>query len=145
RGGRIRLADAPDGRNPDSETWVFQAGTGLERPRTSTDNDRAAARLALRAPSFTDVDTTQTQLDAPPVAPTPPASVIIVNVNLDAYEETRHTALIASVILANCIRLLVLVAAWWLIDRALEPVATMTRQASQWSEHDLDQRFSPSR
>src|SRR5262249_9526516 len=35
------------------------------------------------------------------------------------------------------------VAAWWLIGRALEPVATMTRQASQWSEQDLDRRFNP--
>jgi signal transduction histidine kinase len=47
------------------------------------------------------------------------------------------------VILAGCIALLVLVAARWLIGRALEPVATMTRQASLWSEHDLDRRFSP--
>jgi signal transduction histidine kinase len=143
KGGQIRLPDAPDGRNPDSETWVFQAHTALERPRTSTANDRAAAQLAVRAPGFTDVDATATRLYAAPVALTRPPGVVVVGVNLGAYEETRHTALIASVILAGCIGLLVLVAAWWLIGRALEPVATMTRQASQWSEHDLDRRFSP--
>ena len=46
-------------------------------------------------------------------------------------------------LLAACVLLLVLIAARWLIGRALEPVATMTRQASEWSEHDLDRRFSP--
>jgi signal transduction histidine kinase len=143
KGGRIRLPDAPDARNPESETWVFQAGTALERPHTSAANDGAAARLALRADGFVDVDATETRLYAAPVSQTRPAGVVVVGVNLGAYEETRHTALIASVILASCIGLLVLVAARWLIDRALEPVATMTRQASQWSEHDLDRRFSP--
>jgi signal transduction histidine kinase len=142
-GGRIRLLDAPDARNTESETWVFQAGTALERPHTSAANDGAAARLALRADGFVDVDATETRLYAAPVSQTHPAGVVVVGVNLGAYEETRHTALIASVILAGCIGLLVLVAARWLIDRALEPVATMTRQASQWSEHDLDRRFSP--
>jgi signal transduction histidine kinase len=143
KGGQVRLPDAPDGRNPDSETWVFQAGSALERPRTSTANDRAAGQLAHHAPAFTDVGSTETRLYAAPVALTRPGGVVVVGVSLGAYEETRHTALIASVILAGCICLLVLVAARWLIGRALEPVATMTRQASQWSEHDLDRRFSP--
>jgi signal transduction histidine kinase len=143
KGGRIRLLDAPDARNPESETWVFQAGTPLERPHTSARNDLAAARLAPGAPGFIDVDDTETRLYAAPVALTHPAGVVVVGINLGAYEETRHTALVASAILAGCIGLLVLVAARWLIGRALEPVATMTRQASQWSEHDLDRRFSP--
>jgi signal transduction histidine kinase len=143
KGGQVRLPDAPDGRNPDSETWVFQAGSALERPRTSTANDVAAAQLALRAPGFADVNSTETRLYAAPVALTRPIAVVVVAVSLGAYEETRQTALIASVILAGCIGLLVLVAARWLIGRALDPVATMTRQASQWSEHDLDRRFTP--
>ncbi|MGZ4267135.1 MAG: hypothetical protein ACXVS6_23890, partial [Solirubrobacteraceae bacterium] len=67
-GGRVRLPDAPDGRNPDSEIWVFQADSALERPRTSTANDRAAAQLALRTPAFSDVDSTETRLYAAPVA-----------------------------------------------------------------------------
>jgi signal transduction histidine kinase len=141
--GQIRLPDAADARNPDSETWVFQSGRALERPRTPVENDRAAARLAPRAPRFTDVAATETRLYAAPVAGTRPVGAVVVGVNLGAYEETRHTALIASVILAACIGLLVLIAARWLIGRALEPVATMTRQASEWSEHDLDRRFGP--
>jgi signal transduction histidine kinase len=143
RGGQIQLPDAADARNPDSETWVFQGATALERPRTSPENDRGAAQLALRAPRSIDLAATETRLYAVPVSRTRPTGVVVVGVNLGAYEETRHTALVASVLLAACVVLLVLIAARWLIGRALEPVATMTRQASEWSEHDLDRRFSP--
>ena len=143
RHGQIQLPDAADARNPDSETWVFQGATALERPRTSAENDRAAAVLSVRAPGFSDVGATETRLYAAAVDGTHPSGVVVVGVNLGAYEETRHTALIASVLLAACVLLLVLIAARWLIGRALEPVATMTRQASEWSEHDLDRRFSP--
>jgi hypothetical protein len=94
--------------------------------------------LSVRAPRFSDVGATETRLYAAAVDGTRPSGVVVVGVNLGAYEETRHTALIASVLLAACVGLLVLIAARWLIGRALEPVATMTRQASEWSEHDLD-------
>jgi signal transduction histidine kinase len=50
--------------------------------------------------------------------------------------------LVASMILAVVVLLAVALAARWLIDRALRPVANMTRQAADWSEHDLDRRFS---
>src|SRR5207249_4103306 len=36
---------------------------------------------------------------------------------------------------------LVVLVARWLLASSLRPVARMTRQASEWSEHDLDQRF----
>ena len=36
----------------------------------------------------------------------------------------------------------VALAAAWLISKALSPVARMTRQAADWSEHDLDKRFA---
>lgn len=142
--GRIRLPEAPDGRSPDVEVWVFGGGSALERPHTSRANDAAASRLARRAPSFANVSSTDTQLYAAPVGEGRPVGAVVVGVSLRAFEETAHTALIASVILAGVILLLVLIAARWLIERALHPVAAMTRQASEWSEHDLDGRFAPS-
>jgi two-component system, OmpR family, sensor kinase len=141
--GRIVLPEASDARNPDLEVWVFQNGIALERPRSSQDNDRAATRLAGIAPSFADVASTETRLYAAPVGEGRRIGAVVVGVNLGAYEETRHTALIASAILAAAVLLLVIVAARWLIERALQPVAAMTRQASEWSEHDLDGRFTP--
>src|SRR6185295_11160667 len=35
-----------------------------------------------------------------------------------------------------------LVAARWLLRASLRPVVRMTRQAAEWSEHDLDHRFA---
>ena len=43
---------------------------------------------------------------------------------------------------ASCSLLVVAVAARWLLGAALRPVARMTRQAAEWSEHDLDRRFA---
>src|SRR5436189_242704 len=48
----------------------------------------------------------------------------------------------ASAEVAAAVLLVVALAAAWLIDRALRPVANMTRQAADWSEHDLDRRFA---
>src|SRR5207244_1729862 len=36
----------------------------------------------------------------------------------------------------------VLIAARWLLAASLRPVVRMTRQAADWSEHDLDHRFA---
>ena len=61
--------------------------------------------------------------------------------SLAPYEQTRRTALIASSLLAALAFVAVALACNWLIGRALEPVARMTRQAAEWSEQDLDRRF----
>jgi signal transduction histidine kinase len=61
--------------------------------------------------------------------------------SLGPYLQTRKIALVASLALALCALISVAAAAGWLITRALRPVARMTRQASQWSEQDLDRRF----
>ena len=142
-GGRIRLPEASDARTPDLEAWVFQNGLVLERPRTPSANDAAAAQLARAAPRFADVAGTETRLYAASVGQGRRVGAVVVGVNLGAYEQTRHTALIASAILGAAILLLVVIAARWLIERALHPVAAMTRQASRWSEHDLEGRFVP--
>ena len=64
RGGQIQLPDAADARNPDSETWVFQGASALERPRTSAENDRGAAQLARARAALTDIAATETRLYA---------------------------------------------------------------------------------
>src|SRR3954451_10172065 len=38
--------------------------------------------------------------------------------------------------------LLVVIATWVVVTRALRPVAQMTAEAADWSEHDLDHRFN---
>jgi signal transduction histidine kinase len=63
-------------------------------------------------------------------------------VSLSPYEQTRRTALLASAVLALLAFIAVGLASRWLISRALHPVGRMTSQAAEWSDRDLDRRFS---
>jgi two-component system, OmpR family, sensor kinase len=143
-GTRIRLPDAPDERSPDAQLWVFEGGVSLERPRAApAANDRAAGALAARAPAGEKLSATQTRLYALPVVQSGRRlGAVVAGVALAPYEQTQHTALVASLVLAIAVFGAVALTAAWLIGKALSPVASMTRQAADWSEHDLDRRFS---
>jgi signal transduction histidine kinase len=67
---------------------------------------------------------------------------VVSAVSLRPYGETQGTALVASVIVALAALAAVAAVAGWLISRALRPVSLMTSQAADWSERDLDRRFS---
>jgi two-component system OmpR family sensor kinase len=143
-GGRIRLPESPDERSRDTQLWVFQAGSALERPQAGpAANDSAATALAHAAPAAGDVEGTHTRLYAMPVVQSGRRlGAVVAGVSLRPYEQTRHTALVASIVLAAAVFLAVVLTAGWLISKALGPVARMTQQAADWSEHDLDRRFS---
>jgi signal transduction histidine kinase len=139
--GRVLLTDAPDEAGPELPVWVYQGSRVLERPSAGSADQAAAAALARRAPATEDF--TGTRLQAVPiVASGRRLGAVVAAVSLSPYEQTRRAALIASCVLALAVLLAVALAARWLISRALRPVVTMTRQASAWSERDLDRRFS---
>ncbi len=141
--GRILLPEAPDERSPDTQIWVFQGPRPIEQPRGSQPNNAAAATLAVQASAARDVATTDMRLLSVPIAQSGRrVGSVIAGVSLAPYEQTRRTALVGSILLALAVLVAFGVAARWLIDRALRPVARMTRQASEWSEHDLDRRFA---
>jgi signal transduction histidine kinase len=141
--GRIVLPDAPDERNPEAQVWVFQGARVIEGPRSAAPNDSAAGVLALQAPAARDVPSTNTRLYSLPVVQSGRrVGAVVAGVSLGPYKQTRRTALIASVVLALTVFVAVGIAASWLISRSLRPVARMTRQASEWSERDLDRRFA---
>jgi signal transduction histidine kinase len=141
--GRILLPEAPDELSPDMPIWVFQGTQPLEQPRTEQANDTAATALAGRGTALHDVPGTNTRLYSLPVVQSGRRlGAVVAGVSMAAYQQTRSTALIASMMLALAVLFAVGFAARWLIDRALRPVARMTHQASQWSEHDLGRRFA---
>jgi signal transduction histidine kinase len=140
--GHIVLPEAPDDLSPDTQIWVFEGARAIERPRTTGAADRVAATLAPLAPATRDVTATDTRLSAvPAVQSGRRIGAVVAGVSLAPYEQTRRTALVASAILALAVLLGFGLASRWLIDRALRPVARMTRQAAEWSEHDLGRRF----
>ena len=104
---------------------------------------QAARRLTALAPRFLDVASAETRLYAVPVIVSGRRfGTVVAAVSLRPYDETRRTALYASLGLGGAVLLLVAFAARWLLASSLRPVARMTRLAAAWSERDLDRRFA---
>jgi two-component system, OmpR family, sensor kinase len=143
KGARIALGETPDAAALDSPIWVFERGHALERPRAGGADQRAAAALAAGPRGFADVAASDTRMYALPVVQNATrVGTVVSAISLRAYQQTEHIALLASIVLALLAFLAVAVAARWLISRALRPVSRMTRQAAEWSDRDVDRRFS---
>src|SRR5947209_2537270 len=143
-GGRIELGETPDQASPDTQIWIFRGTRALEAPQTSSAaNDAAAAAMALAPPSTRDISSTRTRLYSLAVVDAARRlGTVVAGVSLAPYDQTRRTALVASVVLGLLALVAVAAAGWWLISRAMRPVARMTTQAAEWSDRDLDRRFS---
>jgi len=142
-GGRLVAGEAPDSRSSDAYVWIFDGKQALERPRAPDVVDRTVHRLTGGRARYVDVPSTDTLLYSEPVVVgNTRLGTVVAGVSLAPYEETRGTALVASVIFGALLLLLVSVVSWWLLGASLRPVVRMTRQAAAWSEHDLDHRFA---
>lgn len=140
--GLINLPETPDQGSPDTGIWVFQGRRPIEVPQSPAATEPAVAQLAASAPATRDLPDPELRLRALPVAQHGRrVGAVVATVSLAPYAETRQTALVASVVLAALAFFAVGLGCHWLIGRALRPVAWMTRQAAEWSEHDLDRRF----
>ena len=142
--GRIELGETPDGASPDTQIWVFRGSRPLEAPQASSPaNDAAATAMAMARPSTRDISSTRTRLYSLAVVDgRRRIGTVVAGVSLAPYDQTRRTALVASVVLGLLALVAVAAAGWWLISRAMRPVASMTTQAAEWSDRDLDRRFS---
>ncbi len=142
-GGRLNVGEAPDDRSADAYIWVFVGKRAIEQPRAAPALGRAARALAGGPSRFQDVAASDTRLYAVPVlANGKRVGTVVAGVSLAPYEQTRKLALLASLVFGVLVLTLVAVAARWLLASALRPVLRMTRQAAEWSEHDLDHRFA---
>jgi len=143
RDGRVTAVETPDDLAPDSTVWVFSQGRAVESPSVSRRITLAARQLAASAPAFADVSDSDTRLYATPVISSGRRyGAVVAAVSLSPYEETRKTALLASLGLGAAVLLLVALAARWVLRSSLRPVARMTQLAGEWSERDLDRRFA---
>ena len=140
--GRLRLGESPDNAVTDAQTWVFAGRTALEQPTGDPGDQAAALGLVDRAPRFQTVDSTDTRLDAVPILQgSRRVGTLVVGTSLTPYENSANTALVGSLILGLLTVLAIAGASWWMIRRALAPVAEMTAKAADWGEHDLSHRF----
>lgn len=142
-GHRVSLRETLDAAAIDSRLWVFSGARALEHPVATPAEQRAATALAAGPGRFADLPGADTRMYALPIFHQGRrVGAVVSAVSLRPTRQTERTALVASIVLALVILVTVAVAAQWLIARALRPVSQMTAQAADWSEHDLDRRFS---
>jgi signal transduction histidine kinase len=141
-GGRLSVREAPDDDAIDGQIWIFDTRGRIEAPPSASKAlDQAASALA-GGPRGT-VDTHDTRLYATPIVTESVRSgTLVAGVGLRAYHQTARTSLLGSIAFALLLFGLVLTASRWLLRHSLQPVAEMTRAASDWSEHEPDRRFA---
>lgn len=143
--GRLQVREAMDDGVPfDRPVWIFAGAKVLERPQAAPTVHRAAAALAAAAaPNAIDVAAAGVRLLALPVTyGGQRLGTVVAGVTLAPYEHTKRTVLLASLALGAVLLAAAALAARWLLTAGLRPVARMTAQAAEWSEHDPDRRFA---
>jgi two-component system OmpR family sensor kinase len=143
-GGRLIVPPTSDeGTVIDQPVWIFAGRRALERPRGSAALDAAARRLAGGPRRIVELDDGSNRLLAMPIRDRGRRlGTIVSSVSLAPYRRTRDIALVTSIALAAALLLASVLAGRWALTAGLRPVARMTAQAAEWSEHDLDRRFA---
>jgi signal transduction histidine kinase len=143
RGGTLRVKESPDHAAPDTQVWVYSGKTAVERPAAPPSVQRLADSLAGRPKTHAEDQKTDLRLFAVPVVQGGTrVGTVISAISLEPYEHSASKALTASLLYAGAALLLVVLATRLIVTRALRPVARMTAEAADWSEHDLDHRFN---
>ena len=138
--GRLRAPEAPDTANLDRPVWIFAGGRAVERPRAAPALQREATRLVASPDATADVATMR--LAGVPVnARGQRVGTVVAGVSLNPYHRSADVALVGSLALAAVLLAAGVLAARWLLAAGMRPVARMTTQAAEWSEHDLGRRF----
>jgi signal transduction histidine kinase len=141
-GDKIKVEEPTRDNQLDERVWIYHGATAVERAHAPAQVQTAVNRLAT-APTRTlkDVDN-QRLLVRPVMHDGQRIGAVVATVSLLPYRHSRQIVLIASLVLSIITLVAVGCVAQVLVGRALQPVAEMTAQASDWSEHDVDRRFA---
>jgi signal transduction histidine kinase len=143
RGGQIVVKESADRGVPDTPVWIYSGGRAVERPPGPPSLQRLSDSLAGGNRTRAEDSSSDVRLFAVPVQHGPNRiGTVISAISLEPYEHSASRALTASLLFAGAAFLFVLVATRLVVTRALRPVAEMTAEAADWSEHDLDHRFN---
>lgn len=125
-----------------SPLWIFRPDGGLVGPGTGIEIDRKARALAAAGGGYIDVEPEDLRLVGAPIQLKGKTwGTVVGAASIAPYERTRRIALFASGGLALALLVVIAVATRWTVGAALRPVARMTRDAEEWSDHDIDRRF----
>jgi signal transduction histidine kinase len=142
RHGSIRVKESPDRAAPDTQVWIYSGSRAVEHPPGPGSLQRLADSLAGGPRVHAEDPASDTRLLAVPVARAARIGTVVSALSLEPYEHSTSRALVGSLIFAAAALLLVVLATRLVLTRALRPVARMTAEAADWSEHDLDHRFN---
>ena len=141
-GPRLVVREAPDQGALEGEVWVFAGTRLLEGPRSRPRIYREVASLAGGPRRHVELSQQDVRLYAVPVVERGRRfGTVVAATSLVPYERTERAARIASLILFGVLFVVAALLTRWIVALALRPVARMTAQAADWSEHDLDRRF----
>lgn len=142
-GGRVQVRDAPDEAAADSGVWIYDHGRAIERPPAPTAVQSLADSLVAGGDDFANSESEDLRLHAAPIREgSRVVGAVVVALSVEPYERSANRALFASLIFAAAVLLLIIASTRLVVGRALSPVARMTAEAADWSEHDLDHRFN---
>lgn len=140
--GRIVVEESPQFGALDERVWIFEGGRAIERARAPAEVQAAVNGLAGATSSTTRDVGSQRLLVRPIYHRGKHLGAVVASVSLLPYQHSQEIVLIASLVLSVVTLLALGLLAHVLVGRALRPVAQMTAQAADWSEHDLDRRFA---
>jgi signal transduction histidine kinase len=144
KGGKVSIGEASDEGAPDAQVWIYSGGRNIERPLVDRTTDQLADSLAATGSGKAEEPDGDIRLQAASIESRgESAGTVVAGISLEPYERTARRTLVASIVLALFVLILIAVATRIVVDRALRPVARMTADAADWSEHDLDRRFNP--
>src|SRR3954454_9603989 len=142
-GGSIGVKESPDRAAPDSQVWIYRGTQNLERPPGPPSLQTLADSLAAGPRARAEDAGSDVRLLAVPVFQRGArAGTVVSAISLEPYEHSASKALGASLIYGAAALLLIVIATRLVVTRALRPVAEMTAEAADWSEHDLEHRFN---
>lgn len=142
--GAVSLREPGDDAALDQGVWIYAGVRVLERPpRAPASVERLAEGLAGSGFRFVEKDGLRgARLYSYPVRRGGrQVATVVVSASLTPYVNAERVALLASAGLGVLFLLGIWPAVRLTVGRALAPVGAMTRQAADWSEHDLSRRF----
>jgi signal transduction histidine kinase len=141
--GTLTVREPRDDTALDTDIWIYQGHRPIERPRASAVVQAYADRLAGSGQRFSRMsDPVAIRFYALPLPDRRhQAGTAVVAVPLDPYQRVARLALVGSVGLTILLLAGIYVVTRTMIGRALGPVAQMSAQAAEWSEHQIGQRF----
>ena len=143
-GAQLAPPEGADAGIPDAGVWIYSGATRVEGPTGSPEATAAADQIGRNETvPGADVEEQDLRLSSAPILAEDGRQIgtVVVSLNVEPYERSANQALVTSVLLAIGMFALIVGLTRLVVNRALKPVAEMTTEAAEWSEHDLDHRF----